>query len=69
MPRSPAQGAAAVTRLFTPDALDLDDLAAAIRSLLGPGIGQQIASPGGPDRDLLRSRPGVTHVVEATPAP
>jgi hypothetical protein len=67
--RSAAQCAATVTRLFTPAALDLDDLAAAIRSLLGPDIVQQIASPDATDRGLLRPRPRVTHVVEATPAP
>jgi len=49
--------------------LDLDGLAEAIRSLLGPDSVPQTASPGRPDPDLLPVSPRVTHVVEATPAP
>jgi len=61
--------AAPVARLFSPSELNLDDLAEAIRSLLVPGSGLPIASPGRPDPDLLPVPPRVTHVVEATPAP
>jgi hypothetical protein len=64
-----ANCAAPVARLFSPSELDLDDLAEAIRSLLGPGSGLPIASPGRPDPDLLPVPPGVTHVVEAPQAP
>lgn len=60
--------AAPVARLFSPSELNLDDLAEAIRSLLGPGSGLPIASPGHTDRDLLPVPPRVTHVVEATQA-
>jgi len=59
---------APVARLFSPSALDLDDLAEAIRSFLGPSSVPQIASPGRPDFDLLPVPPRVTHVVEATKA-
>jgi hypothetical protein len=51
-----------VARLFSPSELDLDDLAEAIRSLLGPSS----VSPGHPDPDLLPVPRRVTHVVEAT---
>jgi hypothetical protein len=61
--------AATVARIFSPSELDLDDLAEAIRSLLGPSIVPQIESPGRPAPDLLPARPRVTHVVEATQTP
>ena len=62
------QGAAPVSRLFSPSELDLDDLEEAIRSLLGPTIVPQRVSPCCPDPDLLLVRPRVSHVVEATEA-
>ena len=74
-PRSDVQSlpesdrAAVVARLFSPSELDLDDLAEAIRLLLGTESVPQITSPGRPDPDLLPVPPRVTHVVEATPAP
>ncbi|MGA2580044.1 MAG: hypothetical protein ABSH24_28935 [Bryobacteraceae bacterium] len=55
-----------MTRLFTPAQLDLDDLAEAIRSLLGPGSILQTTSPGGTNPALLLFRRRGTHVVEAT---
>jgi hypothetical protein len=61
--------AAAVARQFNPSELDLDDLAEALRSLLGPSSLPQTASPGRQDPDLLPAPPRVTHVVEATQAP
>jgi hypothetical protein len=64
-----ANCAAPVARLFSPSELDLDDLAEAIRLLLGTESVPQITSPGRPDPDLLPVSPRVTHVVEATPAP
>jgi hypothetical protein len=50
--RSPVP-AAPVTRLFTPAQLDLDDLAEAIRSLLGPGSPPQICQSSPPKPELL----------------
>ena len=58
-----------VRRLFVPTALDLDDLAEALRSLLGFTSPPQIGPPSRPNPDLL-SLPGRgTHVVEATETP
>jgi hypothetical protein len=59
-------GAAPVARLFNPSELDLNDLAEAIRSLLGSGGIPQTNSPGGPNRALLLFPRRVTHVLEAT---
>jgi hypothetical protein len=58
-------GAVQVERVFRPDDLDLDDLAEAIRSLLGPSSPPQSGSPSCPGPDLLSLLPRVTHVVEA----
>jgi len=74
-PRSDVQSfleshrAAVVARLFLPSELDLDGLAEAIRSLLGPNSIARPAAPGRKDPDLLPVPPRVTHVVEATQAP
>ena len=74
-PRSDVQSlresnrAAPVARLFSPSELDLDGLAEAIRSLLGPNSVPRTAAPGRKDPDLLPVPPGVTHVVEAPQAP
>jgi len=63
-------GAAPVARIFNPSDLDLDDLAEAIRSLLGSGsipqTTSQPTSPGGPNPALLSFPRRVTHVVETT---
>jgi hypothetical protein len=58
-------GAGQVERLFRPEELDVDDLAEAIRSLLGPNSPPEIGSPSRPDPDLLSLPPRGTHVVEA----
>lgn len=55
-----------VSRIFTPDEIDLDDLAEAIRSLLDEPRGN---SRNRPQPDLLSSSPRGTHVVEANEAP
>lgn len=68
-PNPVPDAAPAVAQLFSPSELDLDDLAEAIRSLLGPSSPPQIGPPSGPDSDLLPVPPRVTHVVEATKAP
>lgn len=62
------QCAAQFVRVFTPGELDVDDLAEAIRSLLGPTTAPQDASSRRADPDLLLAHPRVTHVVEATQA-
>ena len=61
--------AAPLARLFLPSELDLDGLAEAIRSLLGPNSIARPAAPGRKDPDLLPVPPGVSHVVEAPQAP
>jgi hypothetical protein len=74
-PRSDVQSlpesdrAVAVARLFNPSELDLDDLAEALRSLLGPSSVPQTASPGRPDPNLLPVPLRVTHVLEAPQTP
>ena len=60
--------AVAVARNFQPSELDLDGLAEAIRSLLGPGQTGQIEPYFQQRSDLLSSRNRVTHVVEANEA-
>lgn len=52
-----------VARVFSPSDLDLEDLAEAIRQLLGPAIGVPEEAPNQPDPDLLLSARGATHVV------
>jgi hypothetical protein len=52
-------------RFFTPAELDLDDLAEAIRSLLGPISPPQIGPPSRRKPDLLSFPRRGTHVVEA----
>ena len=56
---------ASVARIFSPSDLDIDDLAEAIRLLLGTDGGPQIASARRPDADLLSFPRRGTHVVEA----
>jgi hypothetical protein len=59
-------GAAPITRLFTPSDLDLDDLAEAIRLLLGDDYARRSEAPDQSGSDLP-SLPGRgSHVVEAT---
>jgi hypothetical protein len=60
------RGAVQVERSFRPEDMDLDDLAEAIRSLLGPSSVPQIASPSRPNPDLLSVPRRGTHVLEAT---
>ena len=67
-PAVSSRGAVQVERVFRPEELDVDDLAEAIRSLLGPTSPPQIGSPSRPKPDLLSSPPRGTHVVEATGA-
>jgi hypothetical protein len=55
-----------LTRLFAPAELDLDDLAEAIRSLLGPISPSEIGTSSRPNPDLLSFPDRVSHVVEAT---
>ena len=52
-------------RIFNPSELDLDDLAEAIRSLLGSGSIPQTTSLGGPNPALLLLPSRGSHVVEA----
>jgi hypothetical protein len=52
----------AVSRSFSPDAIDLDDLAEAVRRLLGSG-GEDWRDP-----DLLLKRRRVSHVMGAKEA-
>jgi hypothetical protein len=54
---------AAVTRIFSPSDLDLDDLAEAIRHLLGPDIGAPVEHAHQPNCDLLSFPHRGTHVV------
>jgi hypothetical protein len=54
-----------VARIFSPADLDLDDLAEAIRFLLGPPSTPQISPTGHPNPDLLSSPHRATHVLEA----
>lgn len=55
-----------LTRIFSPSEVDLDDLAEAIRSLLGPTNVPQIGAPNRPNPDLPSLPRRGTHVVEAT---
>ena len=55
--------ATAVARIFSPSDLDIDDLAEAIRQLLGPDIGAPGEVLHQPKDDLLSVRRRVTHVV------
>ena len=58
--------AAPIARLFTPADLDLDDLAEAIRLLLGDDLARRREAPDQSGSDLL-SLPGRgSHVVEET---
>lgn len=52
-----------MARIFNPSDLDLDDLAEAIRSLLGPTSLPQISVPMSPKRDLLSFPRRGSHVV------
>jgi len=54
-----------VARIFNPGELDLDDLAEAIRSLLGTASPAQIGPCSRPRPELLSFPHRVTHVVEA----
>jgi hypothetical protein len=54
-----------VTRNFSSADLDVDDLAEAVRLLLGSGTILQVAAIDSSNRNLLCARPRVTHVVEA----
>jgi len=58
-----------VVRNFTPGELDFDDLAEAIRCLLGNEPASETQRPSGSDPDLLLPRPRVSHVVGATKTP
>ena len=58
-----------VVRLFRPDEINLDDLAEAIRYLLGDGTAAQIVSPSAPNTHLLFFPDRGTDVVEATRRP
>ena len=58
--------AAPVARLFAPTDLDLDNLAEAIRLLLGPDHAPPIDGPDRPDSHLLSVPRRVSHVLEAT---
>ena len=58
-----------VVRIFRAAELDLDYLAEAIRSLLGPASVPQISGTGGPKPELLSFPCRGTHVVEATETP
>jgi len=60
---------APVARLFAPSELDLDDLAEAIRSLLGPAIPPQIGPSSRPQPELLSLPRRGSHVVEANETP
>jgi hypothetical protein len=53
------------TRLFRPSEVDLDALAEAIRSLLGPTNVPQIDAPSRPNPNLRSSRRRGSHVLEA----
>lgn len=55
-----------MARFFTPTDLDLDDLAEAIRLLLGPDQVPPIDGPDRPDSHLLSVPRRVSHVLEAT---
>jgi hypothetical protein len=55
--------AAVVARIFSPSELDIDDLAEAIRQLLGPSIGAPEEVLHQPNSDLLSFPRRVTHVV------
>ena len=55
-------------RIFQPERLDVDDLAEAIRSLLGNHTAREDSSVHRPDRHLLSTLERGTHVVEATGA-
>lgn len=68
-PFSDPDRAAPVVRIFAPTDFDLDDLAEAIRSLLGPATSPQIGPPICPKPDLLSFPHRGTHVVEANEAP
>ena len=65
-PAAPVCGTVPFERIFRPDELDLDDLAEAIRLLLGRDIGPQSTSTDRPDAHLLSVPRRGTHVVEAT---
>lgn len=60
---------ALVTRIFNPAELDLDDLAEAIRSLIGSSSVPQINSSGGTESSLLSFPRRATHVLEANETP
>ena len=57
-----------VERLFAPTELDIDDLAEAIRLLLGPDQVPRIEPRDPADSDLLSLPRGATHVMEGTEA-
>jgi len=73
LPGPPAPGCGTVqphvVRLFTPDEIDLDDLAEAIRELLGPDSTPQIGTTSQSDLHLLSFPHRGTHEVEAEEAP
>ena len=58
-----------VTRLFSPDVIDLDDLAESVRMLLGRRGESRSDSRGPSNGDLLSSATRVSHVLEANEAP
>jgi hypothetical protein len=58
--------AAPIARIFTPSELDLDDLAEAIRLLLGDNAARRSEAPDQPDSNLLSSPGRGSHVLEAT---
>ena len=60
-PHSAPRPVSLVAREFTPEQLDCDDLAQALRGLLGEPIA--------PDPDLLLASHRVSHVVGAEEAP
>jgi hypothetical protein len=64
-----AECAVAVERRFTPSDLDLDDLAEAIRVLLGPENALSTGASNQPDSALLSSETRAIHVWEAKEAP
>lgn len=58
-----------LARQFSPSALDIDDLAEAIRLLLEPGQEAQSAASEPLDSDLLSAPDRSIHVVEAADTP
>jgi len=68
-PFSDPDRAVPMARIFTADALNLDDLAEAVRSLLGATSLPRTDLPTRPKPELLSLPRRVTHVVEATETP